>query len=82
MWNTSNFAVTTGDAAKANYNVGRLLFMSILFCMIFIDSIFDCYFTDPVVNGMESFSMPQPEAKRLVLIVGKCHSLIHSGNIG
>jgi hypothetical protein len=80
--NTFNVPVAKREAAKGNYNVGRLLFMSILFCMIFIDSIFDCYFTDPVVNGMESFSMSQPEAKRLVLIVGTCHSLIHSGNIG
>ena len=34
-------------------------------------SVFDCYFTSPVVNGMERFSTESPEADRVVLIVGK-----------
>jgi phosphatidylinositol glycan class N len=34
-------------------------------------SVFDCYFTSPVVNGMQHFSTEVPEADRVVLIVGK-----------
>ncbi|RDB20194.1 GPI ethanolamine phosphate transferase 1 [Hypsizygus marmoreus] len=31
---------------------------------------FDCYFTSPVVNGMQSHNVGYAEAKRLVLIIG------------
>lgn len=57
-------------AAKSNYSVGRLLFIGLLFHIVFIGSVFDCYFTSPVVHGMKSFQTQQAEAKRLVLIVG------------
>jgi phosphatidylinositol glycan class N len=56
--------------AKTNYSVQRLLVVGLLFHIVFIGSVFDCYFTSPVVHGMESFKVREPEAKRLVLIVG------------
>ncbi|KXN81842.1 GPI ethanolamine phosphate transferase 1 [Leucoagaricus sp. SymC.cos] len=61
---------TQDGAAKTNYSVGRLLFIGLLFHIVFIGSVFDCYFTSPVVHGMEGFQMQKAEAKRLVLVVG------------
>ncbi|KAF9445334.1 PigN-domain-containing protein [Macrolepiota fuliginosa MF-IS2] len=61
----------TGDgAAETKYSVGRLLLTGFLFHLVFIGSVFNCYFTSPVVHGMESFRLKRAEAKRLVLIVG------------
>jgi len=37
---------------------------------VYILSVFDCYFTSPVVNGMKGYNMGVAESKRLVLIVG------------
>ncbi|KAK0220043.1 Phosphatidylinositolglycan class N-domain-containing protein [Armillaria fumosa] len=54
----------------AGYNVAHLLIIGLLFHLIFIYSVFDCYFTSPVVHGMSSFNVGYKEAKRLVLIVG------------
>ncbi|KAK0480758.1 Phosphatidylinositolglycan class N-domain-containing protein [Armillaria novae-zelandiae] len=54
----------------AGYNVAHLLIIGLLFHLIFIYSVFDCYFTSPVVHGMSSFNVGYQEAKRLVLIVG------------
>ncbi|KAK0220031.1 alkaline-phosphatase-like protein [Armillaria fumosa] len=54
----------------AGYNVAHLLIIGMLFHLIFIYSVFDCYFTSPVVHGMSSFNVGYKEAKRLVLIVG------------
>ncbi|KAK0192589.1 Phosphatidylinositolglycan class N-domain-containing protein [Armillaria mellea] len=54
----------------ASYNVAHLLIIGLLFHLIFIYSVFDCYFTSPVVHGMSSFNVGYKEAKRLVLIVG------------
>lgn len=55
---------------KNTYNVSKLLLLGLVFHLVFIRSVFDCYFTSPVVKGMESFRLETAEAKRLVLIVG------------
>ncbi|KAF5352092.1 hypothetical protein D9758_009433 [Tetrapyrgos nigripes] len=52
-------------------NYQTLLLLGLLFHISFIYSVFDCYFTSPVVHGMQRFSLAsQAPAKRLVLIVG------------
>ncbi|KAJ3562843.1 hypothetical protein NP233_g9326 [Leucocoprinus birnbaumii] len=62
-------AVKNGSPGT-NYSVGRLLLIGLLFHIVFIGSVFDCYFTSPVIHGMQSFQTQEAEAKRLVLIVG------------
>ncbi|XP_006456924.1 hypothetical protein AGABI2DRAFT_122803 [Agaricus bisporus var. bisporus H97] len=52
------------------YSLTRLLFIGLFFHLVFIGSVFDCYFMSPVVHGMKSFNLKGGEAKRLVLIVG------------
>jgi GPI ethanolamine phosphate transferase 1 len=54
----------------SEYNVGRLLTVGLVFHCVFILSVFDTYFTSPVVRGMASHHLGEPEAKRLVFIVG------------
>jgi phosphatidylinositol glycan class N len=54
----------------SRYNVTELLVVGLVFHIIFIYSVFDCYFTSPVVHGMRSFNVGHAESKRLVLIVG------------
>ncbi|KAJ7492091.1 Phosphatidylinositolglycan class N-domain-containing protein [Mycena latifolia] len=54
----------------SKYNITGLLFAGLLFHLIYIGSVFDCYFTSPVVQGMQSYGLGSPESKRLVLIVG------------
>ncbi|KAK7059142.1 Glycosyl phosphatidyl inositol anchor synthesis [Paramarasmius palmivorus] len=54
----------------SGYSVAKLLFLGLVFHLVFIFSVFDCYFTSPVVHGMERFNAGPPEAKRLVLIIG------------
>lgn len=67
-------------AARTNYSVGRLLFVGFLFHLVFIGSVFDCYFTSPVVHGMKQLQLKQAEAKRLVLIVGTSQLLEFTPN--
>ena len=57
---------------QTRYNVVRLLAVGLLFHLIYIGSVFDCYFTSPVVHGMRSYGSGNSVApsKRLVLIVG------------
>ncbi|KAJ7665103.1 Phosphatidylinositolglycan class N-domain-containing protein [Mycena polygramma] len=55
---------------SSNYHVGRLLLIGLIFHLVYIGSVFDCYFTSPVVHGMQSYGLGSAEAKRLVLIVG------------
>ena len=57
---------------QTRYNVVRLLFVGLLFHLIYIGSVFDCYFTSPVVHGMRNYGSGDSVAasKRLVLIVG------------
>jgi len=51
-------------------SIARFLVLGILFHLVYIGTVFDCYFTSPVVNGMRQYKLPQAQAKRLVLIVG------------
>ena len=62
---------------QTSYNVVRLLVVGLLFHLIYIDSVFDCYFTNSVVHGMRSYGSGDSAAasKRLVLIVGMFLSL-------
>ena len=50
--------------------VAKLLLIGLLFHLVYIGTVFDCYFTSPVVHGMKRFHMSTAGAKRLVLIVG------------
>ncbi|PIL26170.1 transporter [Ganoderma sinense ZZ0214-1] len=51
-------------------SVWRLLLIGLVFHLVYIGTVFDCYFTSPVVHGMQQHSLGRAEAKRLVLIVG------------
>jgi hypothetical protein len=57
-------------AENSGYSVTRLLIIGLVFHLVFIGSVFDCYFVSPVVKGMQSFKLPSAESKRLVLIIG------------
>ncbi|KAF8644368.1 hypothetical protein AX16_008507 [Volvariella volvacea WC 439] len=54
----------------SRYNIPTLLLIGLVFHVVFIGSVFDCYFTSPVVTGMQTHNVGQSLAKRLVLIVG------------
>jgi hypothetical protein len=64
---------------QTHYNVIRLLIVGLLFHLVYIGSVFDCYFTSPVVHGMRSYGSGDSvaAAKRLVLIVGLFLSLFN-----
>lgn len=47
------------------------LLLGLIFHLVYIMSVFDCYFTSPVVRGMQHFSAGDVEAQRLVLFVGE-----------
>ncbi|KAI0826505.1 PigN-domain-containing protein [Trametes gibbosa] len=51
-------------------SVWRLLLVGLVFHLVYIGTVFDCYFTSPVVHGMQQHSLESGEAKRLVLVVG------------
>lgn len=59
----------------SSYSVSTLLLAGLIFHLVYIGSVFDCYFTSPVVNGMERYTAGTGDAKRLVLIVGKASRL-------
>ncbi|KAG6841304.1 hypothetical protein C0991_012474 [Blastosporella zonata] len=67
-----NHATTSqlNKSQPTHYNVAKLLVLGLVFHLIYIGTVFDCYFTSPVVNGMKSHSVGHAESKRLVLIVG------------
>ncbi|KAH8118190.1 PigN-domain-containing protein [Phellopilus nigrolimitatus] len=45
------------------------LLLGLVIHLVYILAVFDCYFTSPVVHGMQHFSIGDAEAKRLVLFV-------------
>ena len=55
---------------SSRYSVAKLLTLGLVFHLVYIVSVFDCYFTSPVVNGMQRYNVEHAESKRLVLIVG------------
>ncbi|KAJ6601273.1 Phosphatidylinositolglycan class N-domain-containing protein [Mycena vulgaris] len=54
----------------SKYNIASLLFIGLVFHLVYVGSVFDCYFTSPVVQGMQSHGLGSAESKRLVLVVG------------
>ncbi|TFY71502.1 hypothetical protein EVG20_g1485 [Dentipellis fragilis] len=52
------------------YSIARLLVLGLVFHLVYIGTVFDCYFTSPVVHGMRPYAGPRAQAKRLVLIIG------------
>lgn len=68
----------TLQVSSFNYSITKLLVLGFLFHIVFIYSVFDCYFTSPVVNGMKSYNAGSAFAKRLVLIVGEYNSVLYS----
>ena len=58
--------------SRTHYHVSKLLILGLIFHVVYLRSVFDCYFTSPVVNGMKSYgTVGKAPAKRLVLIVGE-----------
>jgi GPI ethanolamine phosphate transferase 1 len=55
---------------KGSGSVARLLALGIVFHFVYIGTVFDCYFTSPVVHSMRQYKLPRAQAHRLVLIVG------------
>ena len=54
----------------------RLLLIGLVFHLVYIGTVFDCYFTSPVVHGMRRFVRRDGEARRLVLIVGALRGML------
>ncbi|KAL1754437.1 Phosphatidylinositolglycan class N-domain-containing protein [Schizophyllum commune] len=66
-------------------SIAHLLLLGLVFHLVFIGSVFDCYFTSPVHHGMRSYGLQRPEAKRLMLIVGdglRADLLYHKNGFG
>ncbi|EMD35215.1 hypothetical protein CERSUDRAFT_107194 [Gelatoporia subvermispora B] len=57
-------------ATAKRTSISWLLLTGLVFHLVYIGTVFDCYFTSPVVNGMQSYGLDSAEARRLVLIVG------------
>lgn len=63
---------------ETQYHVAELLVVGLIFHLIFIGSVFDCYFTSPVVHGMQHYNAGPGESQRLVLIVGRSRKPIET----
>jgi len=68
---------TLNGSSKTYYNVAKLLLLGLVFHVVYLRSVFDCYFTSPVLQGMKNYGATQEgqqaPAKRLVLIVGSSY---------
>ncbi len=54
------------------FSIAKLLLIGLVFHLVYIASVFDCYFMSPVAHGMKRFNAGSlSDARRLVLIVGK-----------
>lgn len=62
--------VADGETSKSSSTMTRTLTLGLVFHLFYIYSVFDCYFTSPVVHGMDHFNTGNASASRLVLIVG------------
>ncbi|KAF8345663.1 Phosphatidylinositolglycan class N-domain-containing protein [Amanita rubescens] len=64
------------NSKKSIDGIARLLVLALVFHLVYIGTVFDCYFTSPVVHGMQRYkvdgngSSTNANAKRVVLIVG------------
>lgn len=56
-------------------NISTVLVLGLVFHLVFIWCVFDCYFTSPVVHGMRHFKAGDGKAERLVLFVGMYYGL-------
>lgn len=56
--------------AQTRLPVLKLVLLGLVFHLVYIGTVFDCYFTSPVVRGMQSYGLSKGQAKRLVLVVG------------
>ncbi|KAL5485869.1 MCD4 [Sanghuangporus weigelae] len=56
-------------SASVRMSITWTLALGLFFHIVYIMSVFDCYFTSPVVHGMQHFNAGGAEAKRLILIV-------------
>jgi phosphatidylinositol glycan class N len=59
------------------HTTSQVLLLGLIFHVAYIYSVFDCYFTSPIVHGMRQHRVQWPHndpkeapAKRVVLIVG------------
>lgn len=76
------------EGKRRLWPVAQLLLLGIIFHLVFIGTVFDCYFTSPVVHGMKAYGqledLSKAPAKRLVLIVGTfspqdaCYNMLSS----
>ena len=62
--------------AAGEQPIFRLLLIGLVFHLVYIGTVFDCYFTSPVVHGMRRFGRRGGEARRLVLIVGASRDML------
>jgi phosphatidylinositol glycan class N len=64
----------SSSGSRTHYSIAKLLLLGLVFHVVYLRSVFDCYFTSPVVQGMKYYGATPEEAKapakRLVLIVG------------
>jgi len=69
-----NGSVKYNGGSRTHYSIAKLLLLGLVFHVVYLRSVFDCYFMSPVVRGMKSYgATPEKSiapAKRLVLIVG------------
>lgn len=77
----ANNARARKKTAKSIPGIAQLLALGLVFHLVYIGTVFDCYFTSPVVHGMQRYKVEAhgaastAKAKRVVLIVGNGRTL-------